>query len=188
MTRTLNLILATAVIGISALTPATAVEPSLNHRIEARIQHLEDREAIAQLIVDYGHSFDLKDWALHRSIFTEEIEMDFSASIGDGLVRMRADDWVTGVRPFFEALDATQHLGMPLSITIEGDQAMAVTMLHAQHFDRDAIGGPVQRMIGRYDMRFVRLAEGWKIAGIVQHIDWHEGNWHVFLKAAGLAE
>lgn len=61
-------------------------------------------------------------------------------------------------------------------------------MLHAQHFDGDAIGGPAQRMIGRYDMAFQRTDTGWEIVRMVQHIDWNEGNWHVFLRAAGLAD
>ena len=156
--------------------------------VEAQVRYLMDGDAITQLIVDYGTSFDRKDWALHRSVFTPEIEMDFSASIGAGFTKMKADDWVKSVKPFFEALSGTQHIGMPLSIEIKGDTATAKTMLHAQHYLPNLKGEAVQKMIGSYDMSFVRTAEGWKITKMVQHITWNEGNWYVFLKAAGLAK
>ncbi len=57
---------------------------------QAKLQRLLDRDAIGQVIVNYGLAFDMQDWDLHRSVFTDEIEMDFSASIGDGLVKMTA--------------------------------------------------------------------------------------------------
>jgi hypothetical protein len=60
-------------------------------------------------------------------------------------------------------------------------------MLHAQHYQPNTRGGDVQKMIGSYDISFIHTAEGWKIAKMVQHITWNEGNWYVFLKAAGLA-
>jgi hypothetical protein len=114
--------------------------------------------------------------------------MDFTASIGDGLVTMAADDWVAGVRGFFVNLDATQHIGMPLSIVLDGDRAEVVMMLHAQHYLTAARGAPVQRMIGTYDAVLERGPGGWKIVRLVQHIDWDEGNWHVFERAAGLSD
>src|SRR3712207_7755416 len=93
------------------LPPGLAQEgqPPAAATVEQKLQHLLDREAIGQAIVAYGFSFDRRDWALHRSLFADEIEMDFSASIGSGLTRMKADDWVAGVRPSFENLPATQH-------------------------------------------------------------------------------
>lgn len=162
------------------------VEPSAT--AEERLRVLLDREEIARIVVSLGRSYDAKDWVLHRSLFADEIQMDFSASIGDGLTTMSADEWGAAVRPFFDALDATQHIGMPLSIDIEGDGAEVVAMLHAQHFLDDARGQPVQRMIGSYDISVTRTDNGWKIVKVVQHIDWNEGNWYVFNKAAGISE
>ena len=156
--------------------------------VEARLQHLLDREEIAQVIVNYGHAFDMRDWPLHRSVFTDEIEMDFSASIGDGLVTMAADDWVDAVRPFFEALEGTQHIAIPLAIEIDGDDAYVRSMLHAQHYLPNDRGGAVQTMVGYYDNWLVRTDDGWKIRRMVQHITWNEGNWYVFERAAGISE
>lgn len=153
--------------------------------VEAQVRLLLDREEIADVMVRYGYSFDMKDWGLHRSCFTDEIEMDFSASIGGGgLTRHRADEWVSLVRPFFERLHATQHIATPLKIVIDGDAATCVSLLHAQHHLPDAKGGAVQRMIGYYENTLNRTPDGWKIARMVQHIRWNEGNWHIFEMAA----
>ena len=179
-------VLLTAPLAAQDAPTTRIVDPAAS--VEERLQALIDREDIARMIVSLGHSYDTRDWALHRSLFADEIDMDFSASIGSGLTRMRADDWVAAVRPFFEALDATQHIGMPLAISIEGDRAEATAMLHAQHFLKEARGESVQRMIGSYDIDFTRTADGWKIVKVVQHIDWNEGNWYVFEKAAGISE
>ena len=182
----LSLAIATATALPAAAQQAPITDPTAD--IEARLQHLLDREEIAQVIVNYGHAFDMLDWALHRSVFTAEIEMDFSASIGDGLVTMAADDWVDAVRPFFEALDGTQHIAMPLAIEIDGDDAYVRSMLHAQHYLPNDRGGAVQTMVGYYDNWLVRTDDGWRIRRMVQHITWNEGNWYVFERAAGISE
>jgi len=84
--------------------------------LDPRLQRLLDREDIRDVVTRYALSFDARDWAMQRALFTDEIEMDFSASIGSGLQRMKADDWVAGVRPFFEGLPATQHIALVQSI------------------------------------------------------------------------
>ncbi|MDJ0740436.1 MAG: nuclear transport factor 2 family protein [Gammaproteobacteria bacterium] len=176
---------------LGAATPAhTAPTPIVDAAAShgAKLQRLLDREEITQLIVNYGLAFDTQDWALHRSVFTDQIEMDFSASIGDGLVTMQADDWVEAVKPFFAKLRGTQHIAMPLSIRIDGDEAYVRSLLHAQHYLPNDKGVPVQTMVGHYDNWLVRTDDGWKIRKIVQHISWNEGNWYVFEKAAGISD
>lgn len=162
------------------------VEPSAT--LEVKLQRLLDREEIGQVIVNYGLAFDRQDWVLHRSLFTDTIEMDFSASIGDGLTIMSADAWVAGVKPFFAAFAGTQHIVMPLSIEIDGDTAYVRSLLHAQHHLPNTKGAAVQTMVGYYHNWLVRTAAGWKIRKMVQHITWNEGNWYVFEKAAGLSD
>ena len=193
MTTRINTI-AAGLAALSALTvtscataqPAPLAKASAT--TEERLQLLLDREEIGLVLTNYALSFDARDWELQRSVFTDEVEMDFSASIGDGLATMMADDWVAGVRPFFEALEATQHIAMPLSIEVDGDEAYARSMLHAQHYLPNEQGAPVQTMVGHYDNWLVRTEEGWKVRKMVQHVSWNEGNWYVFEKAAGLSD
>ncbi|GFE63528.1 nuclear transport factor 2 family protein [Litoreibacter roseus] len=176
--------LAGAIALATAITGPTPAYPSP----EAQLQMLVDREEIGQVIVNYGLAFDMQDWVLHRSVFTDEIEMDFSASIGDGLVTMQADDWVSAVQPFFANLEGTQHIAMPLIIEIDGDEAYVRSLLNASHHLPNTCGGAVQTMVGYYDNWLVRTEHGWKIRKMIQHITWNEGNWYVFEKAAGISQ
>ncbi|GAB5480648.1 MAG: hypothetical protein Pars92KO_04050 [Parasphingorhabdus sp.] len=165
-------------------TPLVAQDES----IEQKVQLLLDREEIAQVIINYGLAFDMQDWALHRTVFTDEIQMDFSASIGDGLQTMTADDWVEGVKPFFANLNGTQHIAMPLVTKVDGDKAYVRSMLHAQHHLPNDKGAAVQTMIGYYDNWLVRTKTGWKIEKMIQTISWNEGNWYIFERAAGISK
>ncbi|MEM8822752.1 MAG: nuclear transport factor 2 family protein [Pseudomonadota bacterium] len=170
--------------GNAQQTPFADTESS----VEEKLQILLDREEISQVIINYGLAFDIQDWDLHRSVFTDEIQMDFTASLGGGLQTMAADDWVAAVKPFFASLYGTQHIAMPLSIEITEDTAYVCSMLHAQHHLPNAKGDPVQTMIGHYDNWLVRTDDGWKITKMVQTITWNEGNWYIIEKAAGLQE
>lgn len=173
---------------LTLLSSPIMAENTTPQTLEQKVQYLMDKEEIGQQIINYALSFDRKDWDLHRSVFTEEIQMDFSASIGDGLTTLKADDWVAAVKPFFENLQATQHIGIPLSIQIKGDEAYVISLLRAKHYQPNEKGDPTQTMFGYYENWLKRTDEGWKIYKVVQHIDWNEGNYYVFEKAAGLSE
>lgn len=41
---------------------------------------------------------ETRDWAPYRSIFTDEVEFDFSSFDGNPARCMQADDWVAGVQ------------------------------------------------------------------------------------------
>jgi hypothetical protein len=75
---------------------------------------------------------------------------------------------------------------MPLSININGDEAMCISMLHAQHYLPNEKGESIQRMIGYYENFLLRTSQGWKINKMIQHINWNEGNWYIFELAAGM--
>jgi len=62
------------------------------------------------------------------------------------------------------------------------------SLLRAIHYQPNARGAPTQRMYGYYENWLRRTPEGWKFTKIVQHIDWNEGNWYVFEKAAEITE
>ncbi len=148
------------------------------------LQMLVDKDAIGQVIRLYGFSLDRRDWPLHRSLFVDEIEMDYRDALGPS-ARMKADDWIAAVGPFFANLSATQHLTNPVRIDVAGDDAYVLSQLHAQHFLPNSMGAPVQRMIGWYENWLVRTAGGWKFRKIVMHVDWNEGNAWIVQKAAG---
>lgn len=152
---------------------------------DQKIQELIDKEAIRDVISHYALALDTHDWGLYRSCFAEEVEMDFSASIGTGgPIKITADAWVEKAKPFFESLKATQHIAFPLKIEILGDRAVCISLLHAQHFQPNIKGGDLQKMVGRYENHLIRTERDWKIHRCIQTISWNEGNWVIFEEAA----
>jgi len=66
--------------------------------IEATLREMTDREAITLLSRKYAMGTDMRDWELYRSIFTDEIETDFTSWSGGEPRTQTADQWVAGIR------------------------------------------------------------------------------------------
>lgn len=145
------------------------------------LQDLLDRAAIRDLKQAYAFGVDQRDWALYRSIFTDEVAFDFFdwAGIRDTI---HADRWVEMVKATLAPFDATQHVFTGQFITLEGDSATCVTTMTARH----QLGQEAQMMGGYYTERMVRTPQGWKITACTLTITWEEGDRALFEKAAAL--
>ncbi len=140
--------------------------------------------AIVRPVYEYAYGIDTRDWALYRSIFTDDIEMDFSSYNGNPRSAMKADDWVAGCRTLFTGLDATQHsMSNPL-VDMEGDHARCRMYMQAEHFLKNDQGSDGFVLGGYYDDRLVRTEEGWKIQAVTLNVFWNRGNRHIMELAA----
>ncbi|MEM1436555.1 MAG: nuclear transport factor 2 family protein [Pseudomonadota bacterium] len=135
--------------------------------------------AITRRLYEYAYGIDTRDWALYRSIFADEVHMDFSSYSGDAGRTVTADDWVRGVQPLFEGLDATQHsLSNPL-VEVDGDRARCRMYMQAEHFLTHGQGDPSYAIGGYYDDQLIRTEAGWLITGVTLNVLWHRGNRHI---------
>lgn len=139
----------------------------------------DDRSAILETIYCYATGVDTRDWALYRSIFTDEVEVDFSSWDGSPPRRIRADDWVAGVKPLFTGLDATQHSMTNPRVVLEGDRATAILYMQAAHFLQNQEGDPEFTIGGYYTDRLVRTPAGWKLCAVKLTVLWSRGNKHI---------
>jgi 3-phenylpropionate/cinnamic acid dioxygenase small subunit len=118
----------------------------------------EDRQDISDLLVRYATGIDRRDWALFRTVFTEDCELDYG-EIGS---------WqgVDAVAEFMEQVHApaghTMHRLSNQVITVDGDKASARTYVDALIMVSDNSNGV--NGIGFYDDEIVRTADGWRIA------------------------
>ncbi len=151
--------------------------------LEKQVQLLADRAAISDVLHRYATGLDMRDWTLLRSIFTDEIEMDY-ASIGMRAGRMRADDWVESARVLFAGFDATQHLSANHVHDIRGDEATCTSYMRAEHFVLNSEGENYYTMGGYYTNSLIRTAAGWKLRGVTLTVTWNRGNRHVLRLAA----
>ena len=136
----------------------------------------DDRTQIVETVYGYATGVDSRDWALYRSIFTDEIDVDFSSYDGNPPRRMRADDWVRGVQPLFEGLDATQHSMTNPRVSIAGERATCVMYMQAVHFLANREGDAEFTLGGYYTDQLVRTPSGWKLCGVKLTVLWSRGN------------
>lgn len=162
----------------STLRPGAAAD-----KLASAVQEALDREEIRAVIDAYGLTLDMRDWAGHRALFLDRVEMDYS-EMGVPAVETSIKDWIRG--DGFAKATATQHITDARRIEIDGNEAHVFALLHAQHFMPNALGEPVQRMIGYYEKWLVRTAEdGWKIRKVRAHMGWNEGNWAIMTTMMG---
>lgn len=139
----------------------------------------DDRIDVAEVVYAYAAGVDTRDWALYRSIFTDEVEFDFSSFDGNPARRMRADDWVAGVKQLFHGFDATQHSMTNPRVAITGERASCVMSMQAVHILRNDEGDAEFTVGGYYTNQLVKTSAGWKLCGVKLTVTWSRGNKHV---------
>jgi hypothetical protein len=140
-------------------------------------QWLIDRAEVVETVHLYATGVDTKDFELYRSIFTDEIEVDFSSYIPDaGPMTISADAWVASIKPLFVGLDATQHSMSNARVEIDGDHATCVMYMQAEHFLADVEGESSHTVGGYYTNELVRLPEGWRLTKVKLTVLWQRGN------------
>jgi SnoaL-like domain len=141
---------------------------------------LIDRAEIHDALMTYATGIDSRDWTLYRSLFTEEIDIDFSSWSGDPGGTMKADDWVAGVKAVISGFDGTQHLLANEVITLNGDEAVVVPYMQAHHYLNLDGEHHLQSIGGYYRHLMVRTIDGWKSRSCTLTITWEKGDRGIF--------
>jgi hypothetical protein len=150
---------------------------------------VNDHQAICEVRYRYALGLDTRDWELYRSIFVDEVEIDFSSFSGEsgGTMRagpMRADDWVATCRVFFTGLDASQHVMTNPMVTVDGDRAHCRMYMTADHYFANDQGGDRFVIGGYYDDRLVRTDGAWLLEAVKLTMFWQRGNRQIMELAA----
>ena len=114
--------------------------------------------AIANLKAAYCRLLDTKDWEGWGQLFTEDFLQDVSPS-GGGVFHGR-EAAVAATRSAIETAKTAHQVHFP-EITIDGDQATAIWSLQDRLIWDD---GRSLTAYGHYHERYVRTADGWRIA------------------------
>lgn len=147
-------------------------------------EELVDRAKIADHILNYATGIDQHQWDLYRSIFADEIMLDFSSWSGQPAARMPADDWVAGVRATLEPFDATQHVLTNFQVVLDNDRATGSCYMAAHHH---LVTGELREMHsigGYYVHELKRNGSGWLIDRTQLNVTWEMGDRGLFELAA----
>jgi len=153
---------------------------------QLKLQLLIDRADISDTVIRYATGIDMRDWQAYRSCFTDEVDIDFTSWTGGTPLRLTADEWTEGVRRSLSGFKSTQHISTNHVITINGDEAMCVSYMQAQHYLPAESGSNCFTLGGYYTNTLVRTPRGWKIHKCKLTIAWSEGNRWLFEEAARL--
>lgn len=149
------------------------------------LQHLLDREEIKDVLYRYATGVDTCDWKLFRSVFVDEIKLDFSALHGATPAQtMTADAWVTFCRSVTPGFDATQHMLSNFQFELEENIAVVRAYLRAVHCLANESGENTNTLVGYYRHRLARTPNGWKICECKLTPTWTSGHPRLFEMAA----
>lgn len=140
-----------------------------------------NRDAVLDVLARFAHGIDGRDWALYRSVFADEIDLDYSSYRPGSAGRMPADAWVDRAKALFPGLDASQHALFNCAVSEQGDEVAVRSSMRAEHFldgDRYTLGG-------HYVHRLRREGETWVITALTLSVAWEEGNKALLAAAAG---
>ena len=139
------------------LFAAAAPAQSQTGSVEARLKQLEDKEQIAQALLDYGRHLDSRDLAAYAALFATDGEWVG----GFGTVKGRAN-----IQAFMEKSLGTgpnrggsYHIMSNFVVTVKGDTATAWSRWT---FVTPGDRGATIAQAGRYDDTFVRENGVWK--------------------------
>jgi hypothetical protein len=156
---------------------------------------LDDEREIERVALDYVAAIDQRDYALLRSVLSDEVSIRFRpegadvhfTGLPEGLV-LSAESYVERNRILFVGFAGTHHQLTNLRIDVQGDAARARAYLQATHFlpgERD------EYSFGAfYDNTLTRTRQGWKFTRIDLTVTWERGD-HTMIersRAVGLAQ
>jgi ketosteroid isomerase-like protein len=148
---------------IPAAAQATRSATPTVEALGARLALLEDREAIANVLIDYGRALDSRDFKAYAALFSK----DGSWSGGMGTVTggpQAIYDFMTsrlgrGGAPITIGWGSSYHIMSSFKIGVTGDTATA----SSRWAFMTAARGPGVQVAGRYEDTLVREAGAWKI-------------------------
>lgn len=130
----------------------------------------DDRLEIDDLLSAYAAAVDAKDWDGLASLFTPDAQLDYTSSQGP---RGSLDQVLPFLQQGLGLFSVTQHLITNRQIAVDGDAATSSAYLFNPMGRDDGQGGLSMLAVGgRYETRYRRTPDGWRIAEHVATILW----------------
>lgn len=129
----------------------------MSESVEARLQRLEDLQAIQQLFVDYGEHLDAGDFDSYSRLFADDGEVllgPMGRAQGPAAIKELME------RQLADHVGTTFHLITSPRISLDGDAATATVMWTVLAANDD--GPPTVTMVGHHLDRLVRVDGKWR--------------------------
>lgn len=118
-----------------------------------------DKTQISEVLIRYATGIDAKDWALFRTCWTDEVDIDY----GDLGTFTDADAFTELMEQIHGGMGATYHRLSNIAIHLDGDRATARSYVHAVLMAVPDDANSWIDALGHYDDELARTANGWRI-------------------------
>ena len=115
----------------------------------------DDRTLLVELLAELAAATDARDWDTIAGLLTEDCVAYGARGPAAVVERMRAH--LGGVGP-------TQHLLGNHRVGVDGDTARTLSYGRVHHVGAGPMTGSFYECLGDYDARWVRTADGWRLA------------------------
>jgi hypothetical protein len=122
---------------------------------------MDDREAIKQLKARYCRTMDTKDWAAMRRVFADDVVIDTSQD-GGGVVE-GADEFLVFLQGVIGDVVTVHQCHTPEIELLSDHEATGIWAMEDMLRWPD---GTELHGYGHYHERYVRSADGWRIASL----------------------
>jgi len=129
--------------------------------------------AIIQSLIKGFNATDRKDYALRRSLWTDEITIDFGG-VKDAQI-MKADDLNEWARVAYQHM-TTMHINFNHEITVNGDKATSFSYGRALHKQQVSKGEDYWNIYATYEHELVKQDGVWKVSRLKMTPIFQEGN------------
>ena len=129
----------------------------MSDSIEARLQRLEDLQAINQLFIDYGEHLDAGDFEAYSRLFAEDGEVLLGPM---GRAAGRAEIKALMTTALAAGVGSTFHIVSSPRIDLNGDTASSTVMWSVATSADDGLARI--SMVGHHVDDLVRTSEGWR--------------------------
>jgi 3-phenylpropionate/cinnamic acid dioxygenase small subunit len=145
-----------------------------------------DHLAVCDTVYSYASAIDRRDWSLYRSLFGDEIEVDFSTFNGQQPSKMETDVWASGVRARLSGLESTHHMMSNPQVQTNDDHAVCMMYMRAMHVVDTSDSGWFE-IGGYYTIRLARGAERWLLRSLHLTVLWRRGDPQVMARGRARA-
>ena len=123
---------------------------------------LRNRLAINDVVINSRTLADLGQYSQLQQLFTEEVTVDYTSLYEGKVQKFPIHQLIKQWQSTLPGFDATQHQIIVHQITIDGDEAKALSHVRATHRLRNEMW-----VVGGYYVdKLVRTDEGWKVQAI----------------------
>jgi hypothetical protein len=135
-----------------------------------QVKLLIDRMEIDDLLTRYTVALDTRQWDLLATVFTPDATIDYTSSQG---IKGQFPEVAAWLEKALTAFTVSQHLLGNRHIELDGDQGTGRTYFFNPNTLTDQAGTATMLYVGGFYLdKFVRTAEGWRIADRFEQTTW----------------